>query len=198
MRRSAIKIWFGVLASLLAFVAVPAGAQVQVDNPPDPWTHAGTGTQFPAALSGFQRRQVFEYSEDGRDAGVNYFQRRGDDWANVSVYVYPAISGSNCQAVYEEAKADVTGYAGARLVGERMDPPPAGRGAPAAYHARYQLPAGSMRADLPELRSEVYLYCPTGNQWLVKYRATWTLGTDFAPDVETLIRSFEWPGSLGG
>lgn len=188
----------GMLAGVLAFGALPAAAQVQVANPPDPWIHAATGTPFPARIDEFQRRQVFEYSEDGRDAGANYFLRRGGDWANVSLYVYPTIAGVDCQGIYEDAKANVAAYTGAQLLSEELDPPPAGRGDPVAFHARYRVPAGSMREDLPETRSDVYLYCPAGNEWLVKYRATWTASTDFAEDVEQLLHAIEWPDGLGG
>ena len=196
MRRLRLKSMAIVLAGLC--LAWPAAAQVQVENPPDPWIHTATETRFPATVGEFQRRQVFEYSPDGRDAGVNYFLRQGDDWANVSLFVYPVIADLDCRGTYEDAKGDVTSYAGARLMGESLVVAPAGRGDPTAFHASYLMPGGAMRADLPELRSDVYLYCPPGNVWLVKYRATSTIGADFAADIERLLHSIAWPAALGG
>jgi hypothetical protein len=187
-----------LLSGLLAFVALPAAAQVQVAAPADPWIHTATGTPFPATVDEFERRQVFEYSEDGRDAGVNYLLRLGADWVNVSLYIYPVISGQDCRKTYEDAKGDVAAYAGARLLSENLDPAPAGRGDPVAFHARYHIPAGSMRGASSETRSDVYLHCPAGNEWLVKYRATWTTGSDFTADVERLLHSIAWPANLGG
>jgi hypothetical protein len=186
------------LGVALLAVAQPAAAQTEVADPPDPWIHAATGTAFPAAVAGFSRNRVIEYSQDGRDAGVNYALSHGDEWLIVSLYVYPAFADLDCEGTYEDARGTIAAYSGAQLLGEARDPPPSGRGEAAAYHARFLLPAGAIRPDIQEARSDVYLYCPAGGQWLVKYRATGSAGADFAPDVEALLHAIAWPGNLGG
>jgi hypothetical protein len=186
------------LAGLLAFTSPPAVAQKEVANPADPWVHAATGTRFPAQLVGFERRQVYEYADDGLDASVSYFMLKGDAWVTVTLYVYPAFAEFECSDTYEDAKLSIQAYAGAQLVSESIEPAPAGRGGPAALHARYQIPAGSMAPDIPESRSDLYLYCPAGDQWLVKYRATWRSTADFSGEVDQLLNAIRWPGNLGG
>ena len=186
------------LGAALLVLALPASAQTEVADPPDPWVHAATGTPFPAEAAGFRRSRVIEYSEDGRDAGVNYALSRGDEWLMVSLYVYPAFTDLDCKGTYEDARATVAAYRGAKLLGEARDPAPSGRGEGVAYHARFLLPAGVVREDIPEARSDVYLYCPAGGQWLVKYRATWSAGADFEHDIEALVHAIAWPGNLGG
>ena len=186
------------IAALLALAPLPAAAQQEVSNPPDPWVHAATGTRFPATVGQFQRGRVVEYSDDGHDASVGYSMARDDDRLSVTLYVYPVVAGLNCVETYQDAKASIARYAGTQLVSESRERAPGGVGAPAAYHARYFIPAGSMAANLPAVRSELYLYCPPGDEWLVKYRATWGVDTDFAGDVETLLHAIDWPDSLGG
>jgi hypothetical protein len=194
----AIRFLAGLGALSLAWLAVPAAAQEEVANPPDPWVHAATGTSFPAAVGTFRRGRVYEYSPDGRDASVGYSMRRGDDQVTVTLYVYPTIAELNCRETYEDAKRSIENYAGVRLLSEVLEPPPSGRGAPVARQADYLIPAGAMRADIPELRSEIYLYCPAGNQWLVKSRASWDSDADFSDDVEALMHAIQWAGNLGG
>ena len=48
------------------------------------------------------------------------------------------------------------------------------------------------------MRTELYLYCAAGNEWLVKSRATWAADAEFSSDVEALLRAIEWAGTLGG
>jgi hypothetical protein len=186
----------GIGGCLLALAPAPLAAQQDVPNPPDPWVHAGTGTSFPAALAGFRRGRVVEYTEDGRDASVGYSIARGDDRLTVTLYVYPVIEGLDCRQTFEDAKASVAKHQGAWLVGQRRESSPRGAGPNRAWFARYTLPAGSMAATIPESWSDVYLYCPTGGEWLVKYRATWNAEVDFSDDIAGLIRAIDWPDHL--
>jgi hypothetical protein len=197
MRRK-IKLLAGLASALLAVAATAAEAQTAVQNPPDPWIHAPTGTPFPARVGDFERGRVVEYSTDGRDASAGYSLRRGNDWASVTLYVYPVFQGMDCQATFADVKRNIAAHKGAALVSEGRTPGPSGRGGPTAYHARYQVPAGAMGEKVPEVRSEAYLYCPAGNEWLVKYRATWNAGADFSKDVEALLHEIKWPKKLGG
>jgi hypothetical protein len=61
-------------AALLAalILAVPAQAQTEVKDAPDPYVHRVAGVRFPEALPGFSRGRVFEYDEQGADASVGY------------------------------------------------------------------------------------------------------------------------------
>lgn len=196
--RGFAKSLVGLAAALLALAPPPAAAQSEVPDPPDPWVHDATGTPFPAEVAGFHRSRVIEYSDDGRDAGVNYAMSRGDDRLTVSLYVYPTLSDLDCRGTYEDARGTVAAYDGALLLSEVRDPAPSGGGDDVAFHARFLLPAGAVRADVPEVRSDVYLYCPAGDEWLVKYRATWSANADFEHDVEALLHAIAWPGNLGG
>jgi hypothetical protein len=190
----------GLGAALLALVAAPALGQQEVADPPDPWLHAATLAPFPAEVAGFRRGRVIEYSADGRDASVGYHLARGDDRLTVTLYVYPTIAGRTCGQVFDAAKADVAQYQGAWLIGERREAPPGGgdSGGNGAWFARYSIPAGAMAASIPEVWSDVYLYCPAGGEWLVKYRATWDADVDFSEDIARLIHAIEWPDGLDG
>lgn len=183
--------------ALALCIATPALAQKRVENAPDPWVHAATGTQFPATVDGFKRTGIFEYSDDGRDASAGYRLDRDGKWVNVTLYVYPAIDGWTCRQTFDDVKATLDRYEGGTLVRERLDPPPSGSGAPIAHYAQYQLPAGSMRETMGPVRSDAYLYCPPGGKWLVKYRATGTADFDFGSEVEALLQAIAWPKMLG-
>jgi hypothetical protein len=196
--RGFLRTLAGLAAALLAFAALPVAAQTEVPDAPDPWIHEATGTAFPAEVAGFHRSRVIEYSDDGRDAGVNYALARGEEWLTVSLYVYPTFSDLDCKGTYEDARGTIAAYSGARLLSEMRDPAPSGSGNAVAYHASFLLPAGAVRPDIPEARSDVYLYCPAGGEWLVKYRATWSAAADFSHDIEALLHAIAWPGNLGG
>ena len=185
-------------ALVFALSAAPALAQRDVTDAPDPWVHAATKTPFPAKVGDFQRTRIIEYSADGRDASAAYRLDRGDQWVNVTLYVYPAYPDMTFSQVYDDARSNIDKYRGATLVSSALVAPPSGRGKPTAMLGHYSLPAGAMRDALPALNSDIYLYCPPSGDWLVKYRATGTLGIDFGKDVETLVRAVAWPAKLGG
>lgn len=188
----------GIAACLLALAPGRAAAQGEVASPPDPWVHAATGTRFPAKLGASQRGRVFEYTEDGRDASVGYSIDKDGYRATVTLYVYPTIAGYTCQEVFTDSRSHIEAYEGAQIVSEGTTLAPSGRGGPTAFYARYYVPAGAMREDIPAVRSDVYLYCPPGDAWLVKYRATWSAEVDFASEVEALFHAVDWPANLGG
>jgi hypothetical protein len=183
---------------LLVFASKPASAQREVGHPADPWVHEATGTRFPATVGAFQRGRVIEYSPDGRDASAAYHLTRGGAQLTVTLYVYPTIAALDCEETFEDAKRSIESYRGSRAVFEGFDPPPSGRGAGMARQARYLIPAGAINSAIPEVLTELYLYCPAGHEWLVKYRASWDADADFAPDIDALMETIEWPGNLGG
>lgn len=191
-----LRHWIAGGALMLALSIMPAQAQKAVANPPDLWAHAATGVQFPAKAAGFERTRVTEFSEDGRDAGVSYRLNRGDQFVAVTLYVYPAWADATCPQVFTDARSHIEKYKGARVVREGRELPPSGQGAPAAHYARYAVPEGGMRADSPAVTTDVYLHCPAGGEWLVKYRATGSEGFEFGPDVTRLLRAISWPAGL--
>ena len=178
--------------------ASPAAAQTVVENAPDPWVHGATGTRFPMKVGAFERSRVVTYSDDGTDASAGYRLERDGKWVNVTIYVYPAIPGTSCQAVFADVKKNIDAYKGASIVREGLDSAPSGRGAPVAHYVRYQVPAGAMKPDLPALRSDAYLYCSGDGKWLVKYRATGSADFDFGNEVDSLMHAIAWPSKLGG
>jgi hypothetical protein len=185
-----------VAAALLAVVAPPAAAQREVAAPADPWVHAATGAAFPTKVGDFIRGRVVEYSEDGRDASAGYQLKRGDQWLSVTFYVYPMWKTGTCDDVFADVKANIARYKGAAVVAEGREPAPSGRGGPAARYVRYTLPAGAMREDLPAVRSDAYLHCAPGGEWLVKYRASGNADFDFKPEVDRLLHAIRWPAKL--
>lgn len=184
--------------ALMLCATPPALAQKEVQNPGDPWVHAATGTRFPAAIGAFKRNRIIEYSEDGRDASAGYQLDRGDQWLTVTLYVYPAIADWTCRQTFDDAKASIDRYKGASVVREGLDPPPSGLGKSVAHYVQYQIPAGAIRENMGAVRSDAYLYCPPGDKWLVKYRATGSADFDFGDEVEELLRAIDWPKMLGG
>lgn len=189
-----------MLKSLAAFMILTAPlsaatAQRDVENAPDPWIHQAIGAAFPAKLGEFTRGSIREYSEDGRDASAAYSLARQDGNVTVTIYVFPS-QGETCDQQYEGAKQNISAYPGARLVGEEPANTPDGTGEAAARTALYELPAGSMHPNLPALRSELYLFCPAGSEWMVKGRASWS-GKDRIPPIAALMKSVNWPAPLG-
>lgn len=191
-----VRLLAAALAAIL--LAAPALAQRQVDGAGDPWVHKATGTPFPARLGEFQRVSVYEYSQDGRDASAGYRLERGDQQVTVTFFVFPVISDWTCEQTFDDVKANVAGYEGAKLLRSTSVAAPLGKGGNDAMLAQYSLPTGSMKIMSGPVRSDAYLYCPKDTPWLVKYRATGTEGFDFTPDVEALMHAIRWPEKLGG
>ncbi|OYX47593.1 MAG: hypothetical protein B7Y97_12305 [Sphingomonas sp. 32-66-10] len=188
-------VW-GWCVALTLLVAGPAQAQREVANAPDPWVHAATGAKLPVSVAGFQRTRVSEYSDDGRDASASYVLRREGGFVSVTLYIYPAAAGLTCVQTFADGQAQIVRRGGVRLIREARDLPPSGRGTPVAHYARYAIPAGTMGEGIPALTSDLYLHCPAGSGFLVKYRASGTEGFEFGPDVTRLIRSIAWPAAL--
>lgn len=183
-------------AALLALTAAPALAQVREVEQSGRWTHAATGTEFAERVAGFDRVSITEYTSDGRDASASYRLRRDNGWALVTLYVYPAPS-PRCERTFAGIKRDITGAAAsAQFVSEGRAASPSGRAANAALLARFSYPAGAINPDFGELRTEAYLFCAQGGEWLVSYRATWTPEVDFGPDVERLLHAIDWPKAI--
>ena len=187
---------FGGLCAVLMLATAPVVAQTEIKDAPNPWVHPATGASFPASIAGFERRRVVEYSEDGRDVSVGYNLKRDGKFLVVTLYAYPASAGVSCADTFADAKSHIAKRQGARLVREGLDLAPSGSGAPVAHYARYAIPAGGMGDGSPAVTSDLYLHCPKGSGFLVKYRATGDDGFEFGPDVTRLLRAIAWPAPL--
>lgn len=182
--------------AVLMLASAPAVAQTEIKGPPDPWVHSATGVSFPARIAGFERRRVVEYSEDGRDVSVGYNLKRDGKVVVVTLYAYPAYAGVSCADTFADAQSHIANRQGARLVREGLDLAPSGSGSPVAHYARYAIPAGGMGDGSPAVTSDLYLHCPKGSGFLVKYRATGEEGFEFRPDVTRLLQAIAWPRQL--
>lgn len=190
------KLLAALVAAVSAFCATSSHAQSEIENGDDPWTHRIAEVTFPKTLGTFARTQIYEYSEDGSDASVSYRLETDDGILTMTIYVYPNQASYSCDESFEGARAHIVNYEGSRLVAEWSTLPPDGEGELAAKIARYFLPEGSVREELPALYSDLYLYCPPGEEWLVKYRASWSGEAQTFPDIGTMLAQVEWPAHL--
>lgn len=189
----------GLAALVLAPpLATPLAAQTAIDPPAGPWTHRGTGTQFPETVGDYQRGGITEYDDTGDDASVSYTRRIGDHALVVTLYVYPQYPDTTCDDEFAGVEQAIDKYPGSQRIAEGKTLPPAGRGGLTARTARYLIPAGAMKEGIPALVSDAYLYCTSDGQWLVKYRASWNGDAGSFPDVAPFLHAFAWNRSLGG
>ena len=184
-----------LLAALI--LAVPAQAQTEVRDAPDPYVHRVAGVRFPEALPGFSRGRVFEYDEQGADASVGY--KPQDIRGEMTLYVYPS-AGVPCRVWFEDADRAVMNRAGVtRKNGQEATKLLAGS-VPEQVSSRYKFAPGSYGFDHPELVSFLWVGCVPGGDWIIKYR-----GTFDAPDeakaaalAEQLFAAIDWTPVTGG
>nr|WP_137676391.1 hypothetical protein [Parerythrobacter lutipelagi] len=182
--------------AVAAIAASPLSAQQRIENPAGVWTHKGTETAFPRMLSSAERTSITEYDPNGSDASTGYSYSDENGTLVLTIYVYPVIEEFTCLQTYQDAKRSIEQYDGAELRAETNVESPGGALGEAAYFGRYRIPAGAMRADYPELISDLYLYCPPDSEWLVKYRASWNGSEQTFPDVGALIKQIGWGEEL--
>lgn len=185
-----------VVIAPAALVAAASHAQTIVPNSDGPWTHRGAKVTFPRTLGDFTRVRIAEYSKDGRDASAGYRLRSGEGTLTLTIYVYPHIAGLSCDGIFEDARSNITRYKGSRLISEWPAPEPAAKGEGKAKVARYHLPQDTFREGVPAMYSDLYLYCPAGEKWLVKYRASWSGKAHQFPDIGALLQQIKWPAHL--
>ena len=197
-----IKRMAGLCVAFAAFalLASPAAAQREITDAPEIWVHKATGAAFPSRLGNSPRSGVTEFTEDGRDAGVAYnLVRDGRTVGVVTIYVYPPFPIGGCAAQYADVKKSIeqsTSYRNVRLISESRAPSPGGSDADGAYFATYAYDVVFKDGAQQSARSDAYLYCPTGEKWLVAYRATWNADVDMSAEAKTLFRSIHWPEIL--
>ena len=179
-------------------LATPAASQMQdLPNTGDNWTHEATGTILPAQAGAFSRVSLRTYDDAGHDASAGYRMVNEDGMLIVSVYIYPGHKDFGCREVFEASRGHITNYEGERLLSEGGRESLLGNCAE-THFARYLIPAGGVKANLPELVSDLYLTCPEGNEWMVKYRASWTGSEETFPSLDPLFDRIAWPVSLTG
>ena len=190
------------LAGVCAMMVMPFGqpllAQTAIEQPEGPWAHRGTGTEFPAALGDYSRASITEFSEDGHDASVGYLLRSKTGVLSVNFYVYPNSGDESCDGHFTSVANAIEQYDGTKLLDKSTASAPDGSQPGSAITARYLIPAGAMREDVPELVSDAYLYCSQGPDWYVKYRASWNGTADSFPDTSALMRAINWPDVVIG
>ena len=196
--RYALKFIFLLTIALPSVVAMPVAAQTLIDSPEGPWSHVDTGLQFPAMIGEFERGQIVEYDDAGRDASVGYHYIDDNGRLTVTLYTYPNWPELTCAQIFDDTSNVVLKYRGIRKLSEGKKASPDGSVENAAHLRRYAIPEGSAGPDIPELISDLYLFCPASGKWLVKYRASWTGSEDTFPDMEQFLNKFEWPDALSG
>lgn len=192
------KRWLAPIAMGLALMtALPAAAQTEVKDPPPTWSHRAAKVDFPERLGAFERGRIFEYNDDGSDASVGYtLDRDGKLAAMLTIYVYPA-NDLGCDGTFTDAQAAITrSYQDAKLGPERRLPSPSGATPDAARQVQYTFPFALGGGQPQPVKSELYLYCAPGDQWLVKYRLTYLAALDLDADVAAALRTIRWPAQL--
>jgi hypothetical protein len=157
----------GLLAAAFA-AASPGFAQGEVANPPDPYLHRAVGIAFPAEADGFDRIRVYEFDAQGSDAAIVYGPsgQAGD----MSLYVYPA-SGVSCKDHFDLASDAILERNGQLLFGDSVFSIPE-FGTAKQLSAEYRIPPNGFGSQHPELVSYLWVGCPSGSNWMVKYRGS--------------------------
>lgn len=185
------------LAALAVTIARPASAQEQFVPPDGPWVHAATGTVFPQRIGDFARTKVVRYDPAGADSSIGYSYKDASGQLTVTIYVYPMQPSHSCAEYFTSARQSIEErYAGWLLIRLDTAPSPDGARAAVADRARYHLPAHAMNENVPDLWSDVYLHCPKGDRWLVKYRASWDGTQATFPDMGRFMGAIAWPTLL--
>lgn len=195
-----------LLAALLA--ATPAVAQQRIDRP-GPVPHAQARAIFPEQVGAFRRANVVSYRPDGSDISASYNLARDGGRVLITVYIYPApriVAGpgggdtaavaraSRCLAEFEGTNQAVArAHGGAQPLESGPAEAPAGVGAGLAHRSVFRLRA-NFDNRMQDIRSEAWLYCYVGGDWLVKYRASSSEGMDATADIEAFIAQGPWPG----
>ena len=194
-----MRIRIPIAAALLALALAPALAQGPVETP-GPVAHRAAGAVFPERVANFRRTNVYQYDSAGEDMSASYILARGSDRVLVTVYLYPASRlgpGDRTELCRREfgnvTQAILTGYREPQRQPDAAAPAVEGVEPALSHRAAYTMTAPFMGAEQP-VRSEAYLYCYVGGDWLVKYRATSHAAFDAAGEIERFIGTGPWPG----
>ena len=194
--RQVLTLFAAALLSIAGFATAPLQAAEEIENPPGQWRHEASGVVWPKMLGEADRGSITAFDDLRLDVSTGYVLRSSQGVLIMTFYVYPSPSGWSCEETFADARSLVARYDGAQLLWEGAAPSPDGTNSAGARRVRYHIPAGSMREGYPELVSDLYLYCPSGSDWLVKYRASWTGTAAEFPDVPALLTQIAWPEDL--
>ncbi|MBE0533623.1 MAG: hypothetical protein IH626_22595 [Rhodospirillales bacterium] len=181
-----------------------AGCQAPGTAPPRPDTgraptahvHAATGMAFPDAVGDFVRSGFTRYDMAGLDVGAGYELTAlpgGALAAAVSIHPLPATA---CEAAFEAGKREVAAdHPGAKVTEETAARLVKGGAAHAGRKAAFtynDLHAGRRQP----LRSELYVFCPVGERWVIQYRFTAPAGFAAGEPIAEFLARMPWPESV--
>jgi hypothetical protein len=194
-----------VLAAALLAMGAFVPAQTALAQGPQPieqvgtYFHRDTDTAFPERVGDYQRTTVYRYDAEAKDVSVSY-QRIGPEGRLVlTMYVYPsrAVPGpreSFCRQLFQmTGQVIAMQHSGATRL-ETGAAPAASGAEPSLSHKSAYAFRTMFDGEERDVRSELYLYCFVGGDWLVKYRMTAPTSVDSADAVAEFIRSGPWPG----
>lgn len=184
-----------VSASLLGH-ATSATAQTKVEDAPDPYVHKVAGVEFPAQADEFRRGNIYEYDEQGSDASVGYASLEIP--GEMTVYLYP-LGASNCAELFDGADNAILERGGAIRSFAAGISVPEFSGATQISRS-YSVPANSYGFDHPDLVSYLWVGCPLGGQWIVKYRGSFWASDEEKVDglAQSLFGKIDWSRLTGG
>jgi hypothetical protein len=205
-----MKLNHWIAAAVLGFgLASAAAAQPRSIDGPGTLSHRAAEAHFPQRIGAFERSDVIQYDESGRDISASYILDRGEDHLLITVYVYPApgvVAGPGGGRSADVARADLCRqmmvqvgqvieyqHRGARRIEDGVAPAVEGLG-PGLNLRTVHSYADPSNGQEQAVRSETDLYCYVGGDWLVKYRASSNARFDATDAIETFIRTGPWPG----
>lgn len=198
-----MKALIGIAAALLALASAPAAAREDI-TAPGTVAHSAAGTGFPERIGEFRRANVIQFDDQGRDISANYDLAGPAGRLRLSVYIYPAppVSPGQRRQVCGQiftfvGQAIEQQYDGATLIEQGAAPVVPGVDAGLALWSVHRF-RGDVGNGPEQLRSESYLYCYVGGNWLVKFRASSPVGYDARRDIESFIAASPWPGRAMG
>lgn len=185
----------GLVAMLSFGNSAPAAAQREVENAADPYLHKGVGVAFPQKADGFERKRIVEFDDDGNNAAIGYTP--ADLAGEISIYLYP-LGGLSCAEQFAGAHEAVMRRNAAVLGKDPIFSIPSFHDATQLSRS-YTIPAGGYGYEHPELVSFLWVGCPAGGDWIVKYRASF-LASDavrlFGIE-QRLFGALNWSSLLG-
>jgi hypothetical protein len=182
---------------LLAGCQAPGTAPARPDTgrAPTDHVHAATGMAFPDAVGDFVRAGFTRYDIAGLDVGAGYELTAPEGALAAAVSIHP-LPAAACEAAFERGKREVAAdHPGAKLTEEtaaRLEKGGASHAGRKAAFTFNDLFAGRRQP----LRSELYVFCPVGERWIIKYRFTGPAGFAAGESIAEFLARMPWPASV--